>query len=63
MQRLEKTKKNRPELLETAALDVDSRSTLNDLFGYSAKGQTKMDEVKEEVKTEQVNPQEVKART
>lgn len=38
MQRLEKTKKNRPELLETAALDADSRSTLNDLFGYSAKG-------------------------
>jgi len=38
MQRLEKTKKNRPELLETAALDADSRATLNGLFGYSAKG-------------------------
>ena len=36
--RLEKTLSNRPELLETASLDVNSRKILNELIEHSAKG-------------------------
>lgn len=38
MQRLEKTRKNRPELLETADLDVDARVRLNSLFVHTVEG-------------------------
>lgn len=38
MQRLEKTAKNRPELLETADLDVEARIRLNQRFVHTVEG-------------------------